>query len=233
MDACSERVVGLEALVRWQHPQRGLVPPGRFIPIAEETGLIQEIGRWVLDEALRQTAAWRAAGLPVVPVAINLSVSQFRHPRLQQDVAEALRRHDLPAHLLELELTESVAMEDSDFTIARIASLKQLGVTLSIDDFGTGYSSLSYLKRFTVDRLKIDQSFVRGLAQSPQDDAIVATVINLARSLGLHTIAEGVETAEQLDFLRRHGCDEIQGYHFHRPAPADEVVGLLRAAAAP
>ena len=228
----SGRVVGLEALVRWQHPQRGLVPPGRFIPIAEETGLIQEIGRWVLDEALRQTAAWRAAGLPVVPVAINLSVSQFRHPRLQEDVAEALRRHDLPAHLLELELTESVAMEDSDFTIARIASLKQLGVTLSIDDFGTGYSSLSYLKRFTVDKLKIDQSFVRGLAQSPQDDAIVATVINLARSLGLHTIAEGVETAEQLDFLRQSGCDEIQGYHFHRPAPADEVAGLLRAAAA-
>jgi EAL domain-containing protein (putative c-di-GMP-specific phosphodiesterase class I) len=178
----------------------------------------------VLDEALRQTAAWRAAGLPVVPVAINLSVSQFRHPRLQEDVAEALRRHDLPAHLLELELTESVAMEDSDFTIARIASLKQLGVTLSIDDFGTGYSSLSYLKRFTVDKLKIDQSFVRGLAQSPQDEAIVATVINLARSLGLHTVAEGVETAEQLDFLRRHGCDEIQGYHFHRPAPA-EVAG--------
>ncbi|UFU12598.1 EAL domain-containing protein (plasmid) [Ideonella dechloratans] len=227
LDTRSERVVGLEALVRWQHPQRGLVPPGRFIPIAEESGLIQEIGRWVLDEALRQMAAWRAAGLPVVPVAINLSVSQFRHPRLPEDVAEALRRHDLPAHLLELELTESVAMEDSDFTIARIAALKQLGVTLSIDDFGTGYSSLSYLKRFTVDKLKIDQSFVRGLAQSPQDEAIVATVINLARSLGLHTIAEGVETAEQLDFLRRHGCDEVQGFHFHRPAPAEAVAGLL------
>ncbi|WP_374430067.1 sensor domain-containing protein [Ideonella dechloratans] len=227
MDARSERVVGLEALVRWQHPQRGLVPPGRFIPIAEETGLIREIGRWVLDEALRQTAAWRATGLCVVPVAINLSVSQFRDPGLPEEVAQALRRHDLPAHLLELELTESVAMEDSDFTIARIASLKQLGVTLSIDDFGTGYSSLSYLKRFTVDKLKIDQSFVRGLAQSPQDEAIVATVINLARSLGLHTVAEGVETAEQLEFLRRHGCNEIQGYHFHRPAPAEAVAGLL------
>ena len=231
MDARSEQVVGLEALARWQHPQRGLVPPGRFIPIAEETGLILEIGRWVLDEALRQTAAWQAAGLPVVPVAINLSVGQFRDPRLQEEVTAALRRHGLPARLLELELTESVAMEDSDFTVSRIASLKQLGVTLSIDDFGTGYSSLSYLKRFTVDKLKIDQSFVRGLAQSPQDEAIVTTVINLARSLGLHTVAEGVETAAQLDFLRRHGCNEIQGYHFHRPAPAEAVAELLRAAA--
>ncbi len=227
MDVRSGGVVGLEALVRWRHPQRGLVPPATFIPIAEEAGLIQEIGAWVLNEALRQTALWRVQGLPVVPVAVNLSVGQFRHPDLPQDIAAALRRHGLPAPLLELELTESVAMEDSDFTISRIAALKQLGVTLSIDDFGTGYSSLSYLKRFTVDKLKIDQSFVRGLNHSPQDAAIVVTIINLARSLGLLTIAEGVETAEQLSFLREHGCDEIQGYFFHRPAAAAAVAELL------
>ena len=227
MDARTGRIVGVEALVRWLHPKWGLVPPGRFIPVAEETGLIHEIGTWVLGEATRQNAAWQAAGLPVVPVAINLSVAQFRHPRLQGDIADALDRHGLPAHLLELELTESVAMENSDFTIAKVAALKQLGVALSIDDFGTGYSSLSYLKRFKVDKLKIDQSFVRGLTLDPQDEVIVTTVIGLAKNLGLRTIAEGVETAEQLEFLRRHGCDEIQGYYFHRPAPAESMATLL------
>jgi diguanylate cyclase (GGDEF)-like protein/PAS domain S-box-containing protein len=228
VNAVTQRIVGVEALIRWQHPTRGLVPPSRFIPIAEESGLIQEIGTWVIRQALAQTAEWQAAGLPVVPVAVNLSVVQFRHPGLRDSLAEALRDSGLPAAMLELELTESVAMEDSTFTIATIASLKQLGVTLSIDDFGTGYSSLSYLKRFAVDKLKIDQSFVRGLHHDPQDEAIVTTVISLARSLGLTTVGEGVETAEQRDFLRRNGCDELQGYLFSRPLPAEAFETLLR-----
>ncbi|PXW93523.1 PAS domain S-box-containing protein/diguanylate cyclase (GGDEF)-like protein [Sphaerotilus hippei] len=228
VDALTHRLVGVEALVRWQHPQWGLVSPARFIPIAEDTGLIQEIGTWVLHEALRQNGAWQAAGLPIVPMAVNLSVAQFRHPLLHGTLAEALRHSGQPAHMLELELTESVAMEDSDFTVTTIAGLKQLGVSLSIDDFGTGYSSLSYLKRFKVDKLKIDQSFVRGLNRDPQDEAIVDTVISLARSLGLRTIAEGVETSDQLQFLQQHGCDEIQGYLFSRPVPADAFPELLR-----
>ena len=228
VNAVTQRIVGAEALIRWQHPTRGLVPPSRFIPIAEESGLIQEIGTWVIRRALAQTAEWQAAGLPVVPVAVNLSVVQFRHPGLRDSLAEALRDSGLPAAMLELELTESVAMEDSTFTIATIASLKQLGVTLSIDDFGTGYSSLSYLKRFAVDKLKIDQSFVRGLHHDPQDEAIVTTVISLARSLGLTTVGEGVETTEQRDFLRRNGCDELQGYLFSRPLPAEAFETLLR-----
>ena len=229
IDLASGRVVGLEALVRWQHPEWGLVPPGRFIPIAEATGLIQPIGTWVLGEALRQTAQWQREGLPVVPVAVNLSVVQFRQPDLKQIIQQALSASGLPPAMLELELTESVAMEDSDYTIARIADLKQLGVKLSLDDFGTGYSSLGYLKRFAVDKLKIDQGFVRGLHRDPHDEAIVTTVIALARSLGLRTIAEGVETEEQFDYLHKAGCDEIQGYLRHRPAPPDEVALYLKA----
>ena len=231
VDAVTQRIVGAEALIRWQHPTRGLVPPSRFIPIAEESGLIQEIGTWVIRQALAQTAAWQAAGLPVVPVAVNLSVVQFRHPGLRDILAEALRDSGLPAAMLELELTESVAMEDSTFTITTIAGLKQLGVTLSIDDFGTGYSSLSYLKRFAVDKLKIDQSFVRGLNHDAQDEALVTTVISLARSLGLTTVGEGVETAAQRDFLCHNGCNELQGYLFSRPLPVEAFATLLGSSA--
>ena len=222
------RIVGVEALVRWQHPERGLVSPARFIPIAEESGVIREIGEWVLHTALQQNARWLADGLPVVPVAVNLSVVQFRHPGLRDTIQDAIERSGLPAHLVELELTESVAMEDSNFTVSTIASLKTLGVQLSVDDFGTGYSSLSYLKRFEVDKLKIDQSFVRGLHHDPQDEAIVTAVISLARSLQLTTIAEGVETDEQLAFLRQAGCDEVQGYLFSRPVPAEAFGAMLR-----
>mgnify|MGYP003342334039 FL=1 len=222
------QIVGVEALVRWQHPERGLVSPARFIPIAEESGVIREIGEWVLNTALQQNARWMAEGLAVVPVAVNLSVVQFRHPGLRDTIQEAITHSGLPAHLVELELTESVAMEDSNFTVSTIASLKTLGVQLSVDDFGTGYSSLSYLKRFEVDKLKIDQSFVRGLHHDPQDEAIVTAVISLARSLNLTTIAEGVETEEQLAFLRQAGCDEVQGYLFSRPVPAEAFGAMLR-----
>lgn len=227
LDVTTNALVGIEALVRWNHPQRGMVAPAVFIPVAEQTGLIREIGNWVLAEALRQTAAWREAGLAVVPVAINLSTVQFKHPGLRDTVAAAIAQSGLPPSLVELELTESVAMEDSRFTEATINSLKELGVTLSIDDFGTGYSSLSYLKRFAIDKLKIDQSFVRGLHHDSNDEAIVATVINLAKSLGFRTIAEGVETQEQLDFLRTHGCQEYQGYLFSRPVPPEELARFL------
>ena len=227
VNAHTQRVVGVEALVRWQHPEWGLVPPGRFIGVAEKAGLIRPIGDWVLQRALTDAAAWQAAGLTVVPVAVNLSMAQFRHEGLLDTVAQALARSGLPPGMLELELTESVAMEDSKFTIATINRLKQLGVQLSIDDFGTGYSSLSYLKRFAVDKLKIDKSFVDGLNQDPEDEAIVTAVIQLAKSLGLRTIAEGVETSDQALFLRARGCDEFQGYLYSRPVPAADMAALL------
>ncbi len=231
VDARTRHIVGTEALVRWQHPEWGLVPPVRFIPVAEQTGLIRPIGEWVLNQALADTAAWQAAGLPVVPVAVNLSVVQFRHEGLQDTVTRALQASGLAPSMLELELTESVAMEDSEFTVATINALKTLGVKLSIDDFGTGYSSLSYLKRFAVDKLKIDQSFVRGLNHDANDEAIVTAVISLASSLGLHTIAEGVETEEQAAFLKASGCNEFQGYLFSKPVPAETLAALLASGA--
>ena len=227
IDVQSGRLIGMEALVRWNHPRRGLISPALFIPVAEESGLIQEIGQWVMQEAIHQNAIWLQQGLPVVPVAVNLSVVQFRHPGLRSAVQDALRRSGLPPELLELELTESIAMENSSFTLDTVAGLKSLGVALSIDDFGTGYSSLSYLKRFAIDKLKIDQSFIRGLTLDHQDEAIVTTIIQLARSLGFRTIAEGVETPAQLDFLRAHGCAEYQGYLFSRPVPAAEFAQWL------
>lgn len=227
VDAISLKIVGAEALVRWQHPEWGLVSPARFIPIAEESGQIREIGNWVLHSAVQQNADWKAAGLPIVPVAINLSVIQFKDPSLCDTVVEALQLSGLDPAKMELELTESIAMEDSSFTIDTVARLHALGIALSIDDFGTGYSSLSYLKRFKIDKLKIDQSFVRDLHRDSDDAAIVTAIIGLARSLGFKTIAEGVETQEQLDFLRANQCDEIQGYLFSKPVPADEFARML------
>lgn len=226
-DAHSLAVIGVEALLRWRHPEWGMVSPARFIPVAEESGQIRAIGDWVLHAAVQQNAMWRAQGLPVVPVAINLSMAQFRDQGLPQAVASALSRSGIEPALLELELTESIAMEDSDFTIAMVERLRQLGVGLSIDDFGTGYSSLSYLKRFKLDKLKIDQSFVRDLPRNPDDRAIVTGIVGLAHSLGFRTIAEGVETREQLDILRTLECDEFQGYYFSKPVPAEEFASLL------
>ncbi|MDP3424485.1 MAG: EAL domain-containing protein [Burkholderiaceae bacterium] len=225
--ATTGQVVGVEALVRWQHPEWGLVPPVRFIGVAEKAGLIRGIGDWVLQQALADSAQWQATGLPAVPVAVNLSMAQFRDAQLLDKVRQALAHAGVKPGMLELELTESIAMEDSEFTIATIGALKQLGVLLSIDDFGTGYSSLSYLKRFAVDKLKVDKSFVDGLGQHTDDEAIAIAVIQLARSLGLKTIAEGVETEAQAAFLRSHGCDEFQGYLFSRPLPAAELATWL------
>ncbi|OIQ95720.1 cyclic di-GMP phosphodiesterase Gmr [mine drainage metagenome] len=223
------RVIGAEALIRWCHPQLGMVSPGEFIPLAEETGLILQIGEWVIDKACAQLKAWQGEGLPAIGLSVNLSARQFQQENLAKVVARALHLNNVKARYLELELTESAVMQDPDKTVATLHELKHIGVRLSLDDFGTGYSSLNYLKRFPIDILKIDQSFVRDITTDPDDAAIATTIISLAHSLGRRVVAEGVETEAQLDFLRRHRCDEIQGYYFSRPLPADEFARLLRA----
>ncbi len=225
------RVAGFEALVRWEHPERGLVPAAEFIPLAEETGLIMPLGRWVLEEACEQARAWReGAGVQPVPLmCVNLSAAEFGHPTLTEDVAAILDRHALPPGSLELEITESVVMADAAAATTTLQRLKNLGVGLAIDDFGTGYSSLAYLKRFPVDILKIDRAFVVGLGRDPRDTALVGAMVTLARALGLGVVAEGVETADQAARLRDLGCDLGQGYHFARPLPPDEAWALLGA----
>jgi diguanylate cyclase (GGDEF)-like protein len=225
-------VVGVEALIRWQHPRFGLIPPGRFIPVAEDSGLIVPIGAWVLHEACRQAMAWQAAGLPPLIMAVNLSAVQFKRGDLQQTVVDALQSSGLAPHLLELELTESILIQDTEGVLATVRALKNLGLKLSIDDFGTGYSSLSYLKRLAVDKIKIDQSFVRELATDTEDAAIVHAIIQMAHGLNLVTIAEGVEDAVTLENLHRFQCDEVQGYHYARPMPAGEFERFLAQAAA-
>ena len=226
-------VLGLEALLRWRHPTLGQVSPLEFIPVAEESGLILSIGEWVLRTATHQLRAWVDAGLPPLQLAVNLSAVQFRHPNLPDLVTQVLAEAGLEPHCLELELTESVAMNDPPGAIAIMNKLHQRGVRMSIDDFGTGYSSLSYLKRFKVYKLKIDQSFVRDISDDPDDKAIVVAVIALARSLGFQTIAEGVETQDQLDFLRHQGCDEVQGYFYSQPLQADALEAFVRQHSSP
>jgi diguanylate cyclase (GGDEF)-like protein/PAS domain S-box-containing protein len=234
VDLRTARIVGLEALVRWEHPERGLVPPGSFIPIAEETGLILPIGRWVLETACRQASIWRAdseIGIDLV-MAVNLSPRQFRHPRLVQDVGQVLAESGLDASGLEVEITEGTAMGDADATVKTLEHLKAIGIRLAIDDFGTGYSSLGYLKRFPIDVLKVDRSFVAGLPANRGDAAIVRAVVGLSRALGLKAVAEGVETPEQLAELRGLGCDQGQGYLFGRPSATEVADVMLRRSAA-
>ena len=222
------RLVGAEALLRWQHPELGMVSPAEFIPIAEESGLILPIGEWVLRMAVRRMRIWQQAGLPLLTVAVNLSAVQFRQANLTQVVSAILDEEDLPAEFLELELTESVAMDSPLAAIETMDKLRERGVRISIDDFGTDYSSMSYLKRFRVHKLKIDRSFVADLASDPDDEAIVAAIISLAHNLGLQTIAEGVESEAQLAFLNRKGCDEAQGYLFSEPLTADRFEAFVR-----
>ncbi len=229
IDLGSGAVIGAEALVRWNHPERGLIPPGRFIPVAEESGLIVPIGEWVLREACREAAAWRRMGLPELVIAVNLSAIQFRRGNLEQTVAAALADSGLEPHYLELELTESILISDAEAVLQTVQRLKGLGVRLSIDDFGTGYSSLAYLKRFAVDKVKIDQSFIRGLDTDANDAAIVRAIIQMAAGLGLRTIAEGVEHERLLPYLRAHRCDEAQGYHFGAPMPAEQFTAYVSA----
>ncbi|MGI4847276.1 MAG: putative bifunctional diguanylate cyclase/phosphodiesterase [Janthinobacterium lividum] len=229
VDLVTGQLAGMEALIRWRHPTRGMVSPAEFIKLAEETGLIVPIGAWVIRTACAQNRAWHDAGYPNLRVAVNLSARQFEHNSIVAVVAAALADSGLAATQLDIELTESLVMHNVDQAIAIMRSLKDLGVSLSLDDFGTGYSSLSHLKRFPIDVLKIDQSFVADIVRDADGAAIVMSIISLAHNLKLHVIAEGVETLEQLAYLRRHDCDEIQGYYFSRPL-AVEAFGELLAA---
>jgi diguanylate cyclase (GGDEF)-like protein/PAS domain S-box-containing protein len=221
-------IMGFEALVRWHHPTLGLIPPARFIPIAEETGLIVQIGEWVLRTACEQVRAWRDEGLHL-RVSVNLSARQFRQENLAQTIYRILSETKVPPRYLELEITESDVMENAESAIATLDELKSKGVDISIDDFGTGYSSLSYLKRFPLDVLKIDRSFVRDVPTNGDDAAIVVAIIALARSMDIRVVAEGVETQSQAEFLNRSGCDFAQGYYFSPPVPAAQITaGFVR-----
>lgn len=228
VDARSGRFSGMEALVRWQHPQLGLVPPNDFIPIAEDTGLIIPLGEWILRTACRQNAAWHRAGLAALSVSVNLSLRQFQQTDLVETVNRTLAAAGLEPEYLELELTESSIMNDAEQTIETLRELKRLGIKISLDDFGTGYSCLSRLKTLPLDALKIDRAFVRNIAADSNDVAIVKTIVTLSRNLKLRTIAEGVETEEQSNVLSALGCDDFQGYLFGRPIPAETFELLLR-----
>ena len=222
------RVVGVEALLRWNHEEHGEISPVEFIPIAETSGLIVPIGDWVLRRACEQLREWQSIGLPPIPIAVNLSAVQFKRTDLVEAVGGLIEEFDVDPSWLELEITESMIMENVDSTVAALHGLHDIGVSLAIDDFGTGHSSLAYLKRFPMDKLKIDRSFVRDVVEDPDDAAIAQIIINLAKQLNLAVIAEGVETVPQLDFLRQHGCDVAQGYHFSPPIDAVRFVDWFR-----
>ena len=229
VDVASGAIVGAEALVRWQHPQFGIISPLRFIPLAEETGLILPLGDWVLSAACEQLAAWLESGLPPITLAVNLSPRQFQHRDLVKQLRAVLDATGLPPRLLELEITEGAIMEQGKRAVATLQALKDLGLKLAIDDFGTGYSSLAYLRRFPIDTLKIDQSFMRDIPRDTGAMEIAVTIIAMAHNLRMQVLAEGVETREQLAFLQRNGCDTYQGYLTSRPVTAESFATLLRA----
>ena len=228
VDTATGAVYSAEALVRWHHPQRGLMQPDDFIPLAEECGLIGAIGEWVMREACRQASAWQAAGLPPLRVAVNLSAPQFRAGNLVETIGRALADAGLEARFLEVELTESAVMSDPEESIKILEQLSRMGVILSVDDFGTGYSSMSYLRRFPIDKLKIDRSFISEVMDRPDDASIVRAIVSLAHSLRLKVVAEGVETPAQLAFLKALGCDQYQGFQFSPPLPVAEFEDLIR-----
>jgi EAL domain-containing protein (putative c-di-GMP-specific phosphodiesterase class I) len=227
MDLKSGRIIGVEALLRWQHMRPGLRQPAEFIGVAEEIGLIVPIGDWVLNQACLQAVAWQRAGLPAMHMAVNLSARQFAQPGLVASVSAALERSGLQPSLLEIEITESLMMTDVEQAVATLADLKRLGVRVSVDDFGTGHSSLYYLKRFPIDVLKIDRSFVRDIVRDADDASIVAAIISLAHSLEMSVVAEGVEHADQLIYLARCGCDTAQGYMISPPMRAEALEPFL------
>jgi EAL domain-containing protein (putative c-di-GMP-specific phosphodiesterase class I) len=227
IDINTNEVVGMEALVRWQHPVKGLVPPLEFIPLAEETGLIIPIGEWVLREACRQNKAWQDLGYKPMRIAVNLSIVQFEHHNLIKTVRDALSETGLKPEWLELEITESLAVKCFDCAIKRIKQLKKLGVYISLDDFGTGYSSYSYLNQLPIDSLKIDRIFLENLKEDSDEEFITRTMISLAKKLNLTIIAEGVENEGQLDFLRKQKCNIAQGFLFSKPVSAEDFVRLL------
>jgi diguanylate cyclase (GGDEF)-like protein len=229
LDLRTGHISGAEALIRWRHPELGMVPPIDFIPLAEESGLIVPIGEWVLRAACDQNKLWQARGLPPIHVAVNVSSPHFRHSGLLPTVARILRETGLPPHCVEVEVTESMLMDDMETTLATLHKLKDMGLRLAIDDFGTGYSSLSYLKRFPLDALKVDRSFVKDTPAATDDAAITSAIIAMAHSLKLEVVAEGVETTAQLEFLKARGCEYAQGYLISRPLPADDFIALLTA----
>jgi len=227
VDAVSLAVVGLEALIRWRHPLRGTIPPAQFIPVAEESGLIVPIGEWVLRQAARQLKTWQQQGRRLVPVSINLSSPQFRHVKIDKLIAGVLEEEEIDPHYLKVELTESILLGAGSEVVRMLRAIKKTGVQICLDDFGTGFSSLNYLKRFPIDVLKIDRSFVMNLAHDTKDAEISAAIIALGKCLNLSIVAEGVEEKEQYDFLRGKGCDAIQGFYFHRPLPPEQAAEFL------
>jgi EAL domain-containing protein (putative c-di-GMP-specific phosphodiesterase class I) len=228
VDIASGEAVGAEALIRWRRADGSVVGPAQFIPVAEESGLIVPIGRWVLAAAARQAGKWNRGRRTPFYVSINLSARQFRDPGLVGAVRSAIESTGLDPALIKLEITESTVMQNAEDAARMLAALKALGVKLSVDDFGTGYSSLAYLKRFPIDTIKIDRSFIQGLPGDSDDATLTQAIIAMAHSLRLKTVAEGVETPEQLEFLRKHGCDEIQGYYFSQPLPFAALLDMLR-----
>ncbi|MDA3807627.1 MAG: EAL domain-containing protein, partial [Thiomicrorhabdus sp.] len=228
VSAVDGHTIGAEALLRWNHPELGTISPGEFIPLAENSGQILAIGEWVLRTAIHQMKVWQNEGLAPMIVAVNMSALQFKQPNLIEMIIDMLDEAQLAHEHLELELTEAITMDDPQTAISIMNQFHSQGIRMSIDDFGTGYSSLSYLKQFKVYKLKIDQSFVRNLEDDSDDRSIVRSIIDLSKNMGMETIAEGVETAEQLEFLRLHGCNEIQGYYFSKALPADEFASFAK-----
>jgi EAL domain-containing protein (putative c-di-GMP-specific phosphodiesterase class I) len=228
VDFKTNAITGVEALLRWQNPFLGSVTPTQFIPVAEETGLIVLIGKWVMKTACAQNVAWQTQGLPAICMAINLSLRQLTDDNLIDDIRTALNDSGMAPNLLELEITESMVMYDPARMVSILAKIKSMGVRLAIDDFGTGYASLAHIKRFPVDTLKVDRSFIRNVPQDPEDKAITEAIIAMGKALSLTVVAEGVETAEQMNFLREHSCDEMQGYYFSKPIMPEQFADLLR-----
>ena len=226
---CTGEITGLEVLLRWRHPEHGLIPPNIFIPLAEANGTINGIGEWVLKTAVHQNRMWQDKGFPAVRIAVNLSAVQFNNPNLVDCVESIVMASKLEPKYLELEITESIATKESSNIIDALNRLKKLGISISIDDFGTEYSSLNRLKLLPIDRIKIDMQFIQGIESSEKDQAITKVIINLAKSLGLEVLAEGVETVPQLEFLNQKMCDEVQGYYYYKPMPAEEIEDLFRA----
>jgi EAL domain-containing protein (putative c-di-GMP-specific phosphodiesterase class I) len=223
------QITGMEALLRWQHPDLGLIAPMQFIPVAEETGLIVPIGKWVLQTACFQNVAWQKQGLPRLCIAINLTSRQFGDEHLLRDVASILESTGMAASLLELEIHESLLIQDIDRTLSILTQLKTLGIKIAIDDFGTGYSSLATLQRFPLDTIKIDRSYIRDITTRPNESSLTRAIIEMGKSLSLTVVAQGVETREQAEFLRAHACDEFQGFYFNKPLSAHKFTELLRA----
>jgi len=229
VSCATNEIVGFEALLRWQHPKLGLIPPAEFIPIIEKSELIIDVGEWVLTQTLKQLVEWRAQGLPLLPVAVNISGRHLHDPSLVKFIKQLTQKHDIPASLLQIEITEGVLTGDTEQSMLAMNALKETSIKLAIDDFGTGYSSLSYLKKFPIDILKIDRAFINECDTNSDDAAICLAIITLAKNLGLQIVAEGVETEQQLAYLNKHHCDQYQGYYFSRPLAAKHISTLLQA----